>query len=172
MAYVPDDAYDNLDQISLTAFTLYGLICRWRNHTHKNAILNLAAAGRQLGRSQSQIYRLLAELQKANWIVRRGAFITPIFGDFSPCNKTAKVSHTREKVSQICDTVSQICETHHYSNQPLNPALTETAQNSIKKKGQRKTFAECSNRCTDSYYSGKYDTVTTACPNCYTDDNR
>lgn len=132
MAFVPDEAFDHADQISASAFTLYCLICRWRNHTHGNAILNLAAAQRQLGKSQSQIYRLLAELQTSGWIIRKQAFITPIFGSFAPCKKSPKISHKRETNSQICEPDSQICETHYYSNQPLNTSLNQSESNGRK----------------------------------------
>lgn len=90
MAYIPDDAIEDCTSISASAFRLYCLICKRRNHANRYAFLHKKTASRLLGLSRSQTFRAFNELESAQWILIEGIRVSPIYGDFSPVNRNVK----------------------------------------------------------------------------------
>ena len=87
MAYIPDDAIDRSSDLSPSAFRLYCLICRRRNHRTGYALLNPRSIENSLQLSRGQTWRAIKELKDQLWITVNEPFFVPLLGDFSPVNK-------------------------------------------------------------------------------------
>lgn len=139
MAYVPDDAIDDSFQLTPTAFRLYCFICRRRNHKTGNAWIKPKVASNLLGVSPSQIYRALAELTAAKWIITNNETVVPIYGTFTPADRRPKnqpddtpetVAPVRQSVAPMRKSVAPVRKHSYISsnklNQPFNPEEQKT----------------------------------------------
>lgn len=87
MAYIPDEAIDNNVEISATAFRLYALICRRRNHKTQTAWLTEDFIEKTLGISRSTLFEAKKELMRKNWLRIEQQYWQPTYGNFAPVNK-------------------------------------------------------------------------------------
>ncbi len=126
MAYVPDLAIEQSHLLTPTAFRLYCFICRYRNHKYGNAIITPGLVANALDVSQSQIYRALDELRNLEWIVRRGTFVTPIYGDFQPVETNRRqFAPTRKSFAPTQEKFAPV-RNHTYSYPAFNQPLEKT----------------------------------------------
>lgn len=87
MAYIPDEAIDHNTEISPTAFRLYALICRRRNHKTQTAWLTDDFVERTLDISRSTLFEAKKELIRKNWLRVEAAYWMPTFGNFGPVSR-------------------------------------------------------------------------------------
>lgn len=157
MAYIPDDAIDDCKQISASAFRLYCLLCRKRNHKTGWALIDKPSASRLLDIGRAQIYRAFAELESKQWIETNGYRITPLHGSFAPMDKWLDpVSHFRDSQSQFVDKSSHKRDSTITS---LIPALDTNEPEA------GEIFKECP-QCTDGLIAIPLTGELDACPHC------
>lgn len=110
MAYIPDEAVDEAAQITSTAFKLYSLICRRRDHKRGSASLSTKSASTLLQVNLGTARRAFAELTAAQWIVRAKHLAIPIKGDFSPVHPDRdRRARTSAPTAQKSAPSAQIC---------------------------------------------------------------
>lgn len=90
MAYIPDDAIDLSSQLTPSAFRLYCLVCRRRNHKTGYALLSQLSIQNSLQLSRGQTWRAITELKKLQWITANEPYFVPLFGDFTPTDRRAQ----------------------------------------------------------------------------------
>lgn len=125
MAFLPDQAIDDCKSISASAFRLYCLICRRRDHRVGRTLLDKTTAARLLDISRAQTFKAFSELEAKKWISIDGQRIEPIYGSFTPMDKfRSEVSQKRDSESQFRDFKSQKRDSPLKGLiQPYSPAL-------------------------------------------------
>ena len=96
MAYIPDAAIDNSHTLTPSAWRLFCLLCRRRDHRAGVARLYVEQGCERLQLKRSQFFAAQSELLTAGWIEKneRGEFI--LTGDFAPVEKRLMASDSPE----------------------------------------------------------------------------
>jgi hypothetical protein len=132
MAFIPDDAVDLSGTVSPSAFRLYCLICRRRNHRTGYALLTRHSISNMLQLSRGQTYRATRELLDKTWITANEPYFVPLLGDFSPVDryhnpqpKTTKHARKNETNARKNETeCAQNCDSTHINDTSSSlPAL-------------------------------------------------
>jgi hypothetical protein len=137
MAYIPDDAIVDGHVLTPTARALYYLICMRRNRRDRYATIRVEPTADTLRVSKSQFYRAKDELVKLGWITTNRNIYVPIYGDFTPHDRTEKRSHrcdedvapTRQKVAPTRRKVAPV-RNDVYISTTDEPWLLTSAQSS------------------------------------------
>lgn len=87
MAYIPDDAVDNMAEVSPSAFLAYALICRRRNHQRQAAYFTIELLSTAMSVGKSTAYAAVSDLERAEWLTRSENSWYPLKGSFHPVDK-------------------------------------------------------------------------------------
>ena len=88
MAYIPDQAIELSHTLTATAFRLYCLMCRRRDHRDQVSRITQKRAEDLLNQKRSTIYKAFAELRASGWISEKNSNEFELrCGDFLPVDK-------------------------------------------------------------------------------------
>ena len=124
MAYIPDEAIDDSDRVSPSAFRVYCLLCKRRSRETGLSFAATDQIGRSLALRRSQTYAAVRELQDVGWINKAGSKYQCVKGHFSPpTNRKFRLSEISDNQSVISDAESENSDSRIMHYQPLIPTV-------------------------------------------------
>lgn len=88
VAYIPDEAIDEMSKLTAGAWRLYCFLARCRNQSTGKCCPSVNLTMESIGINRGTVYTLRKELQTKSWATFNGNSVTDLFGFKSPKNQT------------------------------------------------------------------------------------